>query len=133
MTIGPFSIFFTNINREMRLPGHSHFAHVTFTFRTLGDRGFPAFAATYDAVQRRLIGLTARPFHDHTNEAIARALWSAFEHWSDPAIETWGGAFELASVELAVRGVPDAIGHADGFTTYAVRAPFGPHQAIDPP
>src|SRR5262245_28712269 len=122
VTIGPFSIFFTNVNRAMRLPGHSHFATVTLSYETLQERGFPAFAATYAVVQERLKLLTERPFHDMTNEAVADALWNAFADWTDPAIAEWGGSFRLARLELAVRGVPDKIGHADGFTIYTVEA-----------
>jgi hypothetical protein len=120
VTIGPFAIFFTNVNTEMKLPGHSHFAEVTLEFKTVGERGFPAFAGTYAAVQRRLMELTAKPFRNATNEAVADQLFDAFIEWSDPAVELWGGAFCLWRLELAVRGVPDAIGHADGFTRYTV-------------
>jgi hypothetical protein len=121
VTVGPFAVFFTNVNRAMGLPGHSHFALVTLHYRTApGAHGFPAFAATYAAVQTQLMALTARAFHDATNEDIVAALWTAFVEWRHPAVEQWGGSFALAKLELAVRGVPDAIGHADGFTTYTV-------------
>jgi hypothetical protein len=124
VTIGPFSIFFTNINRAMKLPGHSHFATVTLAYRTGGDgsRGFPAFGSTYGAVQARLIELTEKPFHDMTNEKVAAHLFAAIDVWTHPEVEKWGGAFELARLDLAVRGVPDRIGHADGFTTYTIEA-----------
>jgi hypothetical protein len=121
VSVGPFAIFFTNINRTMRLPGHSHFATVTLVYRTgESNRGFPAFASTYAAVQARLMELTAKPFHDMTNEDVAQHLWNALDGWTDPEIERWGGTFALARLDLAVRGVPDAIGHADGFTVYSV-------------
>lgn len=108
----------------MRLPGHSHFATVTLTYETApGHHGFPAFAATYAAVQERLMALTAQPFRDCTNEDVAAALWEAFLDWSDPRIAEWGGAFAIQALRLAVRGVPDRIGHADGFTEYAVDRP----------
>jgi hypothetical protein len=121
VTVGPFAVFFTNVNTEMRLPGHSHFALVTLHYRTRpGAHGFPAFATTYQAVQEQLVALTARPFRNATNEDVAAALWAAFVGWTHPAVDAWGGDFRLCRVELAVRGVPDAIGHADGFTTYTV-------------
>jgi hypothetical protein len=124
VTIGPFSLFFTNVNRQMRLPGHSHFALLTLQYATTpGEHGFPAFEGTYAAVQRHIMDTTATPFHDMTNEDVADALWRAFDAWSHPEVERWGGAFRLAKLELAVRGVPDRIGHADGFTTYTVEAP----------
>ena len=117
------SALFTNINRAMRLPGHSHFATVTLHYLTNGEgHGFPAFALTYAAIQRHLMALTERPFHDKTNEDVANLLWHAFLDWSDSDVERWGGSFRLAKLELAVRGVPDRIGHADGFTVYAVEA-----------
>jgi len=121
VTVGPFSIFFTNINRAMHLPGHSHFATVTLVYQTApGAHGFPAFAMTYEAIQRHLRALTDRPFHDSTNEDVADTLFAAFDGWTAPPIEQWGGSFSLVRLELAVRGVPDRIGHADGFTTYSV-------------
>jgi len=121
VTVGPFSVFFTNVNKTMQLPGHSHFATVTLTYQTAnGDHGFPAFADTYHAVQQHLMALCALPFRNATNEDVADRLWAAFDGWSDPVVDKWGGAFRLARLELAVRGVPDKIGHADGFTTYTV-------------
>lgn len=121
VTIGPFAAFFTNVNTAMALPGHSHFAEVTLVYETLAPRGFPAFAGTYAAVQARLVELTRRPFRDATNEDVADRLFEAFDGWTDPEVVRWGGSFALAELRLAVRGVPDAIGHADGFTTYGVR------------
>jgi hypothetical protein len=118
VTIGPFSLFFTNVNRQMRLPGHSHFGLLTLHYATApGHHGFPAFAGTYAAVQRHIMDATTKPFHDMTNEDVADALWQAFDAWSDPEVEQWDGSFRLTRLELEVRGVPDAIGHADGFTT----------------
>lgn len=123
VTVGPFSWFFTNVNTAMGLAGHSHYAEVTLVYRHRGPRGFPAFASTYAEIQERLIALAAKPFRDHTNEDVASALWAAFDGWTHPVIDAWGGDFTLHAVELAVRGVPDAIGHADGLTRYTLRRP----------
>src|SRR5262245_12059167 len=123
VTVGPFAIFFTNINRAIRFPGQSQFAQVKIKDVTNGTgHGFPAFAPTYAAIQRHLVALTARPFHDMTNEDVAAHLWTAFLDWRDDEVERWGGCFSLTKLELAVRGVPDHMGHADGFTTYTVEA-----------
>ena len=122
ISIGPFSAYFTNINTKMHLPGHTHFATVTLHYETLGDTGFPAFANTYAAVQRHIEQLTARPFRDMTNEDVADSLWNAFAAWTDGEIEKFGGAFALRRLEFAVRGAPDKIGHADGFTVYTVES-----------
>jgi hypothetical protein len=120
VTIGPFSAFFSNVNTAMRLPGHSHFATVTLHYETLGDIGFPAFESTYAAVQARLRDLTELPFRDKTNEQVADALWDGLVNWTHAEIDKWQAQFALRKLELAVRGVPDKIGHADGFTVYAV-------------
>ena len=125
ISIGPFGIFFTNINREMNLPGHSHYAQVSLLYRTLGSTGFPAFEETYATIQGKLKDLTKKPFRDHTNERIARELFAAFageEFNGEPWKEKYGGDYRLAELSLSVRGVLDRIGHADGFTTYTVTA-----------
>ena len=120
--IGPFSAYFTNINKAMHLPGHTYFATITLHYETLGATGFPAFASTYAAVQRLIERVTAHPFRDMTNEDVADRLWKAFVTWTDPEIEKFGGAFALRRLEFGVRGAPDRIGHADGFTVYAVES-----------
>jgi hypothetical protein len=121
VTVGPFSMFFTNVNKEMNLPGHSHFATLTLEYQTLGAHGFPAFAETYAAIQQRIQVLTALPFRDATNEVVADRLFADFATFTDPCIERWMGHFQLVRLTLSVRGVPDRIGHADGFTDYTVR------------
>lgn len=121
ITVGPFAAFFTNVNTAMKLAGHSHFATVELEFETLGDTGFPAFADTYAAVQQHIGQHTEKPFRDCTNEGVADRLFEAFRKWTHPSLERWGGSFELCRLTLGVRGVPDRIGHADGFTYYTVR------------
>ena len=120
ITLGPFGLFFTNVNHAMHLPGHSHYAELTLVYRNLGPVGFPAFASTYAPLQEHLKGLTKAPFRDATNEDVARRLFASLDGWTDPAIEEWHGQFRLDELRLAVRGVLDAIGHADGYTTYTV-------------
>lgn len=125
ITIGPFGIFFTNINREMNLPGHSHYAEVSLVYHTEGTTGFPAFQETYATIQQKLKDLTVKPFRNHTNEAIARQLFSAFRNEDFKNVEwkeRYGGDYHLTELSLNVRGVLDKIGHADGFTTYTVTA-----------
>lgn len=122
--IGPFGIFFSNKNDEMGLRGHSHYATVTLEYESaqgeLPSRGFPAFEGTYGEVQTKLKELTGQPFKSATNEEVARRLYAQFDGWSTPEIDRWGGAYKLVRLALAVMGVPDSIGHADGFTTYTV-------------
>jgi len=128
ITTGPFGWFFTNINTEMAIPGHSHFAQVTFHWRTMGSVGFPSFESTYKILSDQLRGLGDKPFRNYTNEKVADFLFESFQNSGrDPAIALWNGNFCLWKVELAVRGVLDRIGHADGFTVYTVEreADFG--------
>ena len=123
VTIGPFAAFFTNVNTEMKLAGHSHFAQVTLHFQHQG-RGFPAFENTYRAVQDHIKDTTSAPFRNMTNEQVALGLYLAFREWTAPEIEAWAGdALNLVRLDLDVRGVPDKIGHADAFTRYTVEGP----------
>lgn len=92
----------------------------TLTYQTEDLQGFPAFEGTYKAIQDRIIFLTKTPFRNAKNEDVAESLYESFRDWTDPEIARWGGKYRLAGIALAVRGVPDAIGHADGFTIYAV-------------
>lgn len=122
-TIGPFSVFFTNVNRQMELAGHSHFAQVRLTYRAeAGEKGlgFPSFEDTHAVVQMELRRFFDKPFRDYTNEDIVRAVYQHFRNWTAGPIQERGGTYALVMAELAVRGVPDRIGHADGFTIYNV-------------
>jgi hypothetical protein len=121
--VGPFSTFFTNVNAAMKLRGHSHFATVDLFFRAEAGPdtlGFPSFASTHAAIQGRLMEFFERPLRDHTNERIARELFQVMENFKHEAIEQWEIPCSLVRLDLSVRGVPDAIGHADSFTTYTV-------------
>lgn len=120
ITTGPFMGFFFNRNTTMNLRGHGHSCSVTLEWETDGKVGFPAFADTYKAVQEQVTDLLADPFRDHTNEDVADFLWSELEGWSHPVIEKWGGQFHLAKLVLGVLGVPDDIGHADGWAFYTI-------------
>lgn len=120
ITVGPFGIFFTNKNREMGLPGHSHYGEVAITFLSLGPRGFPSFHNTSEAIVALLSQVTERPI-EGTNEHLARMIYTAFDGWTTPEIDAWGGSWTLDSIKLGVQGVRDAIGHAAAMTTYEVR------------
>jgi hypothetical protein len=123
ITVGPFALMFTNQNTTMALRTHSHLALVTLTYETLGEVGFPSFAETHAELQQELTALTAHPFRDATNERVADVLWANMAKFpGGRATQKWGGEYRLVALELAVRGVPDAIGHADAFTTYRVEA-----------
>jgi hypothetical protein len=125
--IGPFSIFFTNQNTQMGLAGHSHFATVRLRYLAASsangkDMAFPSFENTHKDVQDELKEFCAKPFKDHTNEDVARALFKHFLGWTTDTITKWGGDYRLVRVELSVQGVPDRIGHANGMTVYEVSA-----------
>lgn len=118
ISIGPFSMFFTNINREMKLPPHSHFAEVHLSFLSVGTIGFPVFEKQYNQIKKEIRRISEGGSFRGTNEFVARTLFEFFSgiHWeeADP------NCFKLVKLKLRVRGVPDKIGHADGFAEYKV-------------
>lgn len=126
ITIGPLAIHFTNRNRAMNIKAHSHYAEVTITFTTDAAEGFPVFANTVEPIRATLRGLTANVFPDHTNERIAEEVWAAVNDLTIHRPDTWraypDSAYRLHAIELAVRGVPDDIGHDDSFTRYRIEA-----------
>lgn len=121
VTIGPFGVWFTNRNQAMGLRAHSHFAEVTVTFGHPPDvPGFPAFAVTNEAMAALCRSVLAGPVTG-TNEDVLAALWAALadQRPGDAPFSDWGGCtWWLQALELAVRGVPDGIGHHDSFTRY---------------
>ena len=124
VTVGPWGIFFTNKNREMNLPGHSHFAQVFLEFVNVpeGDRptrGFPSFHDTSEEILTTLRTVVERPI-EGTNEEVARLIFQAFVHWNPPTVAAWGGKWALLEVRLGVQGVRDRIGHAEAMTFYRV-------------
>lgn len=123
ITVEPLSCQFANENKAMGLRPHQHYAQVTLTYETMDAHGFPVFADTVGALHRYLVDATRKPFRDATNEDVADRLWRVFDdavvYAHEPFLK-WGGEYRLLQLELAVRGVPDDIGHSDGFARYRV-------------
>lgn len=117
---GPFSIHFCNQNTEMELKGHCHFAQVYFEFETLGSVGFPSFEHTHAEIRDILQVLNEKPWKSCTNEEVLRRMFNAFLEFPFEATKVYRAEYQLAGMELHVRGVPDAIGHADAFTVYKI-------------
>jgi len=117
--IKDFPIHFTNINKEMDLRGHSHFALVALYYGHEGT-GFPAFENTYADIQKELQELTAKPIKG-TNEEFLRII---FKHFRELDYKKFNWKYKtnswLTAAKLSVRGVPDSLGHANGFTDYFV-------------
>lgn len=130
VTVGPIGIFFTNVNRAMGLRAHSHAGAVTVVYDTIGRHGYPSFAVTNAALERRIHELTREVFKDATNEDIADRLFAHLDGYTAPEWESWGGAYRLRAVHLDVIGVRDAIGHDTGTTRYSVARPH--HQEHTP-
>ena len=127
ITAGPFPIYFHNTNTEMKLKGHGHYAEVSLTFLTLGSKGFPSFEGTHKVIEERLKQITGKPFKDSTNEKVADTLFELFcnnDLNNEPEIKKWDCEFTIIGLELAVRGVPDEIGHANGLTRYRINTSF---------
>ena len=123
ITVGPFPIFFTNVNRPMNLRAHSHTGAVTVVYDTIGRHGYPSFQVTNEALERRIHELTRDVFKDATNEDIADRLWDHLDGYTAPEWEEWGGEYTLRAVHLDVIGVHDLIGHDNGTTRYTVARP----------
>lgn len=122
VVVGPFPIYFGNVNEAMGLPGHYHTAAVTLEYGySYGTHGYPSFKETNDAIRERLRVQTARIFRDATNEDVAQRLWAAFAKWTAPEWQRWGGRYWLAALHLDVEGVDDAIGHDPSTTRYSLR------------
>lgn len=132
VVVGPFPIYFGNVNVAMGLRGHYHTARVTLHYGYIaGDHGFPSFAATNDAIRERLRVLTKGIFRDATNEDVTSRLWDAFQDWTAPEWLSWGGRYWLHRLDLDVEGVHDDIGHDASVTRYTVElAPESPRVVL---
>lgn len=123
VTVGPFPVFFGNVNTPMGLRGHHHTGAVTLEYSTDAQHGYPSFQATNDALRRRLRDLTGvrNTFRDATNEDVTQRLWDQLVGWRAPEWEGWGGSYRLVGLHLDVQGVWDDIGHDEGTTRYSIR------------
>ncbi|MEW2066668.1 hypothetical protein [Streptomyces sp. NPDC007346] len=121
--VGPFGIYFTNVNRAMGLRAHSHTGAVTVVYDTVGRHGYPSFAETNAALEARIHELTRKVFKDATNEDIADRLFAHLDGYVAPEWEPWGGEYRLRAVHLDVIGVHDDIGHDNSTTRYTVARP----------
>lgn len=123
VTVGPFPIYFGNVNVAMGLRGHYHTGAVTLEYATpIGEHGYPSFRATNDAIRSQLEHLTGRSiFRDATNEDVAERLFDALHGFRAASWEPYGGVYELTVLHLDVEGVWDDIGHDAGVTRYTIR------------
>ena len=108
IAIGPLSIFFTNVNKAMGIPGHSHFAEVKIVFQTTGPIGFPVFADTVAEIQKLLYEKTQAVFRDSTNEDVESRLWEALDNFiqnrdQNPVLAKWG-KFKQDDINIAAAG-----------------------------
>jgi hypothetical protein len=120
ITLTPINIFFCNINKEMNLTGHCHYATVTLKFETTGEMGFPVFKETVRQIsnflQKDLKQLKGFP---GTNEAIGRMINQEMLFFDYSEAEKYKGcSFRLFSTTLKVMGVNDENNHSDGFAVY---------------
>lgn len=118
--VGPFPIYFGNVNVAMGLRGHHHTAEIRLVYQTLGQHGYPSFKVTNDAIRTKLQELTKRTFRDATNEDVARRLWAHLYGWVDESWLQWGGVYVLHALHLDVQGVQDDIGHDPSVTRYTI-------------
>ena len=117
VTLKPIEIFFCNVNSEMNLTGHCHYAEVIVQFENIGDIGFPSFKETYEELMnfvqsRKLKGIKG------TNEYVLRYLFDQIKMFDFSRTKKYKGKFKLRSVTLKVMGVQDENNHSNGFTVY---------------
>lgn len=118
LRLGPLAIFFSNQNRQLNIPLHTHYAKVCLEYAFNGTGGFPVLATTMEEVKKRLDSLVEAPFLDTRNEEILEVIFRGFEEWTCPAIESYPGDWKLCAVVFTVFGTRDQLGHADGPATY---------------
>lgn len=127
VTVGPFPIYFGNVNVAMGLRGHYHTAAVLLVYGYVrGEHGYPSFLQTNNDLRDRLRDLTHGIFRDATNEDVAERLFDALADWTGPSWAKWGGRYWLDHLILDVEGVHDDIGHDAATTRYAVQRGAGP-------
>lgn len=121
VTVGPFPIYFGNVNKAMGLRGHYHTGAVILEYGyPPGAHGYPSFKSTNDALRDRLQDLTRGIFRDATNEDVAHRLWEALVGWTAAEWVDWGGTYWLQALHLDVEGVHDDIGHDAATTRYTI-------------
>lgn len=134
VTVGPFPIYFGNVNVAMGLRGHYHTGAVTLEYGySRGDHGYPSFRETNDALRRRLQEVTHGIFRDATNEDVAQALWEEFATFTAPEWRRWGGRYWLETLHLDVAGVWDDIGHDAAVTRYTITRGSSHIPTVPPP
>jgi hypothetical protein len=122
VVVGPFPIYFGNVNKAMGLRGHYHTGAVTLHYGyPQAAHGYPSFKETNDELRGHLVELTHGIFKDATNEDVATRLWEDLVWWMGDTWRQWGGTYWLDRLDLDVEGVHDDIGH-DASTTRYTRA-----------
>lgn len=118
------SFQFINLNSQMKLRGHYHFATVQFTFASeYHDKvvGFPVFEDTVKEIHDKVLELTKKPLRDTTNEGLTFLLFDEISKLKITSAEKWNcDKYWLKKVKVNIRGVRDDIGHSDGFAEYVL-------------
>jgi len=122
VTVGPFSVWFTNRNIEMGLTGHSHHAEVTVTFRHHGQ-GWPSFEIPNRILADTVREALSRPVTGK-NEDVTLLVFDTVEQLvQNPPTEIaeWDGEYHVDQVSLRVFSMPDSNHHDHGSTVYQVK------------
>lgn len=119
ITLSPINIFFCNVNKEMNLTGHCHYAQVVLEFETIGLLGFPVFKETVSEIANKLQHEIKLKGFPGTNEAIGRMINNEMLNFHYSETKKYEGCkFRLKSTTLKVMGVNDENNHSDGFANY---------------
>lgn len=126
VTVGPFPIFFGNVNVAMGLPGHHHAAQVVLVYGHRDEEhGYPSFQATNDELRAELSAHTGKrnTFRDATNEDVAERLFMLMCQFVPESARRYGGSWWLDALHLDVESNQDEIGHDNGTTRYTIALP----------
>ena len=117
ITLKPIEIFFCNVNNDMNLKGHCHYAEVILEFQTVGKIGFPSFKDTFNEIMDFVQNLKLKGFKG-TNEDLLRYIHDEVSRKKLQTTANYKGNYSLLSTTLKVMGVQDENNHSNGFTTY---------------
>jgi hypothetical protein len=119
ITIGPFGVYFSNENKALDIPMHTHYGEVELCYEILGSLGFPVLDVTCESIRERLAGEAGSPFKG-SNEELANRIFDLFNGWTSPEMSRGGAVFRLTAIDLTVVGVKDILGHAAGRARYRI-------------
>jgi hypothetical protein len=112
---------FTNVNHQMGLSSHSHFALIRIVWEKIGRIGFPIFKESQDKLALNIRKSLANPLEGATNDDVAMLIFETVEKIDfSEYIARYDAKFRLYKVDLMVFSHEDDLGHPDGVGVYSI-------------